>query len=195
MWAIGPEIQQVINKWKIQNIYSCDRLTHHYHPLEFLISQAHYCKMNTHNLFLFIFVLLLLFIQSSVQSLHRVRLFATPWSAARQASLYITNSQSLLKLISIELVMPFNHLILCHPILCLPAIFPSITVFSNESVLCIRWPNYGVSASAWVLPMKTLDWSPLGWTGWIPLQSKGLSRLFSNTTVPKHQFFGAQLSL
>ena len=142
MWAIGREIQQVINKWKIQNIYSCDRLTHHYHPLEFLISQAHYCKMNTHNLFLFIFVLLLLFIQSSVQSLHRVRLFATPWSAACQASLYITNSQSLLKLLSIELVMPFNHLILCHPILCLPAIFPSIRVFGNESVLHIRWPNY-----------------------------------------------------
>ena len=142
MWAIGPEIQQVINKWKIQNIYSCDRLTHHYHPLEFLISQAHYSKMNTHNLFLFIFVLLLLFIQSSVQSLHRVRLFATPWSAARQASLYITNSQSLLKLISIELVMPFNHLILCLPILCLPAIFPSIRVFGNESVLHIRWLKY-----------------------------------------------------
>ena len=142
MWAIGPEIQQVINKWKIQNIYSCDRLTHHYHPLEFLISQAYYSKMNTHNLFLFIFILLLSFIYSSVQSLSRVRLFATPWSAAHQASLSSTNSRSLLKLISIELVMPFNHLILCHPILCLPAIFPSIRVFSNESVLRIRWPNY-----------------------------------------------------
>ena len=80
---------------------------------------------------------------SSVQSLSRVRLFATPWTAARQAFLSITNSQSLLKLISIESVMPPNHLNLCHPLLLLPSIFPSIKVFSNESVLCIKWPKYG----------------------------------------------------
>ena len=73
--------------------------------------------------------------------------------------------------------------------------FPSIRVFSNESVLCIRWPKFGVSASASVLSMNIQDWFPLGWTGWISLQSKGLSRVFSNTTVQKHQFFGAQLSL
>ena len=79
---------------------------------------------------------------SSVQSLSRVRLFATPWTAARQASLSITNSRSLLKLMSIESVMPFNHLILCHPLLLLPLIFPSIRVFSNGSALCIRWPVY-----------------------------------------------------
>ena len=79
---------------------------------------------------------------SSVQLLSRVRLFATPWSAARQASLSVTNSQSLLKLMSIELVMPSNHLILCHPLLLLPSIFPSIKVFSNESALHIRWPKY-----------------------------------------------------
>ena len=79
---------------------------------------------------------------SSVQSLSRVRLFATPWTAARQASLSITNSRSLLKLMSIELVMPSNHLILCHPLLLLPSVFPSIRVFSNESVLHIRWPKY-----------------------------------------------------
>ena len=79
---------------------------------------------------------------SSVQSLSRVKLFETPWIAARQASLSITNSWSLLKLISIELVMPSNHLILCHPLLLLPSIFPSIRVFSNESVLHIRWPKY-----------------------------------------------------
>ena len=79
---------------------------------------------------------------SSVQSLSRVRLFATPWTAARQASLSITNSQSLLKLMSIESAMPSNHLILCHPLLLLPSIFPSITVFSKESVLRIRWPKY-----------------------------------------------------
>ena len=79
---------------------------------------------------------------SSVQSLSCVQLFATPWTAARQASLSITNSQSLPKLMSIELVMPSNHLILCHPLLLLSSIFPSIRVFSNESVLCIRWPKY-----------------------------------------------------
>ena len=79
---------------------------------------------------------------SSVQSLSRVRLFVTPWTAAHQASLSITNSQSLPKLISIELVMPSNHLILCHPLLLLPSIFPSIRVFSNDSALHIRWPKY-----------------------------------------------------
>ena len=79
---------------------------------------------------------------SSVQSLSPVRLFATPWTAERQASLSITNSQSLLKLMSIELVMPSNHLILCHPLLLLPSIFPSIRVFSIESVFHIRWPKY-----------------------------------------------------
>ena len=79
---------------------------------------------------------------SSVQSLSHVRLFATPWTTAHQASLSITNSLSLLKLMSIELVMTSNHLILCHPLLLLPSIFPSIRVFSNESVLCIRWPKY-----------------------------------------------------
>ena len=116
---------------------------------------------------------------SSVQSLSR--LFATPWNAAHQASLSIANSQSLLKLMSIELVMPSNHLILCHPLLLLPSVFPSIRVW--------------VSASASVLPMNIQNWFPLGWTGWISLQSKGLSRVFSNTTVQKHQFFSAQLSL
>ena len=79
---------------------------------------------------------------SSVQSLSRVWLFVTPWTAARQASLSITNSQSLLKLMSIELVMLSNYLILCHPLLFLPSVFPSIRVFSNESVLHIRWPKY-----------------------------------------------------
>ena len=79
---------------------------------------------------------------SSVQSLSRVRFFASPWTAARQASLSIPDSQSLLRFMSIELVMPSNHLILCHPFLLLPSIFPSIRVFSNESVLHIRWPKY-----------------------------------------------------
>ena len=108
-------------------------------------------------------------------------LFATPWIAARQASLFITNSQRLLKLMSIELVMPSSHLILCCPLLLLPSIPPSIRVFSNESTFHTRWPSTWVSASASVLPMNTQDWSPLGWTGWISLQSKGLSRVFSTS--------------
>ena len=86
-----------------------------------------------------------------------------------------------------------SHLF-CHPLHLLHPIPPSIRVFSNESALCIRWPRIGVSASASVLPMNTQDWSPLGWTGWISLQSKGLSRVFSSTTVQKYQFLCAQLS-
>ena len=76
-----------------------------------------------------------------------------------------------------------GHLILCHPLILLHSIFPSIRVFSNESALCIRWPKYWSFSFNIVLPMNTQDWSPLGWTGWISLQSKGLSRFFSNTTV------------
>ena len=117
---------------------------------------------------------------SSVQSLSRVRLFVTPWMAEHQASLSITNSQSLLKLVSIESVMPSNHLILRCPLLLLPSIFPSIKVFSNESVLQIRWPNLAPTS---VLPMNSLDWFPLGWTGLICLQFKGLSRLILWSTT------------
>ena len=104
---------------------------------------------------------------------------ATSWIAACQASLSITNSWSSLKLMSVESVMPSSHFILCHPLLLLPPIPPSIRVLSNESTLRMRWPNTGVSALASVLPMNTQDWTPLGWTGWISLQSKGLSRVFS----------------
>ena len=102
---------------------------------------------------------------------------------------------SLLKLVSIELVMLTNHLIICHPLLLPPSIFPSIRVFSKESALHIRWLKYGVSASTSIVPMNIQGLFPLGWTGWISLPSKGLSRVSSNTTVQKHQFFGAQLSL
>ena len=134
---------------------------------------------------------------SSVQSLNCVQLFVTPGTAACQASLSIANSQSLLKFMSIELVMASNHLILCHSLLFLPSIFPSIRVFSNESsqFFASGGQSIGVSASASVLPMNTQDWFSLGLTGLISLQSKRLSRVFSNTTVQKHQFFGAQLSL
>ena len=123
-------------------------------------------------------------------SLSRVRLFVTPWTAAHQASLSITNSRSSLKLMSVESVMPSNHLILCCPLLP-PSILPSIRVFSNESVLGIRWPKY-CSFTFSISPSN--EYSLLGLTGWISLQSKGLSRV-SNTTVLKHQFFSAQLSL
>ena len=128
-----------------------------------------------------------------VQSLSHVRLFVTPWTAVCQASLCFTISQSLLKLTPIELVMPSNHLILCSSSGLQP--YPA-----SESFLIIQFfasggQSIGVSASASVLPMNIQDWSPLGWTGWISLQSKGLSRLFTSTTVQKHQFFSAQLSL
>ena len=131
---------------------------------------------------------------SSVQLLSCVWLFSTPWIAAHQASLSITNSQSLPNLMSIESVMPCSHLILCRPLFLLPPIPPSIRVFSNESTLHMRWPKYWSFSLASFLPKNTQDWAPSEWTRWISLQSKGLSRVFSNTTAQKHQFFGTQLS-
>ena len=122
---------------------------------------------------------------SSAQSLNHVRLFATLWIAAHQASLSITNSWSSPKLMSIELVMPSSHLILCHPLL-LPQSLPASGSFPISQLFAWGGQSIGVSASASVLPMNTQDWSPLGWTGWISLQSKELSRVFSNTTVQKH---------
>ena len=118
---------------------------------------------------------------SSIQSLSCVWLFATPWTAAHQASLSITNSQSPPKPMFIESVMPSNHIILYCPLLLLPSIFPSIRVFSNESALRIRWPkycsfNFNISPSS-----EHSDWSLLGRTGWISLQSKGLPRVFPNS--------------
>ena len=120
------------------------------------------------------------------QSLSRVQLFATPWTAARQVSLSFSISWSLLKLMSIESVMPSNHLILCCPLLLLPSVFPSIKVFSNESGLCIS--DQSIRSSVSVLSVNIQGWFPLGLTGLTSLQSKGLSRVFSNTTVQKHQF-------
>ena len=131
---------------------------------------------------------------SSVQSLSRVQPFATPWTAARLASLSITNSQSLPKLMSIELMMPSNHLIFCCPLLLLTSTFPSIRVFSNESALRMRWPKYW--SFSFISPSYEhpglisfrMDWLDL-------LAVQQTFRDFSNTTVQKHQFFGAQLSL
>ena len=131
---------------------------------------------------------------SSVQLLSHVWLFATPWIEARQASLSITNYQSLLKLMSIESVMPSNQLILCCPLLSHLQSFPASGSFQMSQFFPSGDQSIGVSASASVLPMNIQDWFPLGWTGLI-LQSKGLSRVFSNTIVQKHQFFSAQLSL
>ena len=131
---------------------------------------------------------------SSVQSLSRVQLFLTPWIAAPQASLSITISRSSLKLTSIRWVMPSSHHILCHHLFLLPPISPNIRVFSNKSTLLWGGQSTGVSASASFLPKNTHGWSPLEWTGWISLQSKGLSSVFPKTTVQKHQFFSAQLS-
>ena len=120
---------------------------------------------------------------------------ATPWTAACQASLSITNSQSLLKLMSIESVTPSKHLILCRPFSSCLQSFPASGSFPMSRFFEPGGQSIGVSALISVLPMNIQDLFPLGWTGWISLQSKGLSRVFSNTTVQKHQFFGTQLSL
>ena len=128
---------------------------------------------------------------SSVQSLSRVWLFATPWITARQASLSITNSRSSLRLTSIESVMPSSHPIFCRPLLLLPPIPASIRVFSNKSTLRMRWPKYW-SFSFSIIPSKEIPGLISFRMDW--LQSKGLSRVFSNTTVQKYQFFGSQLS-
>ena len=125
-------------------------------------------------------------------SLSLIQLFATPWTAA---CLSITNSQSLIKLMSIKSGMPSNHVILCHPLLLLPSIFPSIRVFSNQSVLCIRWPKYW-SFSFNISPSSEYS----GWISfrmyWMALHAvQGISRVFSNTTVQKHLFFSPQISL
>ena len=151
--------------------------------------------MNLHHLrwifstpFIFLYVVV-------VQSLSRVQLFVTPWIAAYQASLSFKNSQSLLNLTSIELVMASNHLILCHPFLFLASIFLRIRVFSNESALWIRWPkfwcfSFSISPSSEYSGLISfrIDWFE-------SLLSEGLPRVFSNTTVQKHQFFGTQPSL
>ena len=151
---------------------------------------------------MFMALMLMMFSQvyqfSSVQSLSHVWLFATSWTAALQASLSITSSWSLFKIMSIQLLMLSNHP--SHPLSS-----PSPPVFLQSFRASGSFPMsqlfgsggqcIGVSASASVLPMNIQDWSLLGWTGWISLQSKGLSKVFSNTTVKKHQFFSTQLSL
>ena len=130
-----------------------------------------------------------------VQLLSPVQLFMTPWTAACQASLSFTNSWSLLKLKFIESVIPPNHLVLCHPLLFLYQSFPASGSFSMSQFFPSGSQRIGASASASVLPMNIQDCFPLALTGWISLQSKGFSRVFSSITVQKHEFFGAQPSL
>ena len=131
---------------------------------------------------------------SSVQLLSHVWFFVKPWITAHQASLSITNSRSSLRLKSIELVMPSRHVILCCPFSSYPQSLSASESFPMSQHFTWGGPSIGISALGSVLPMNTQDWSLLEWTGWISLQSKGLSRIFSNTTVQKHQFFSTQLS-
>ena len=137
-----------------------------------------------------VFLLLLLF---AVQSLSCVRLFATLWDVASQASLSFTISQSLFKLMSVESVMLSNHLILFHPLLLWPSIFPSIKVFSNESALHIRWPNYW-SFSFSISPSNEYSGLIYFRMDWFDLLCSPKSRVFSSTTIQKHHFFSTQPS-
>ena len=132
---------------------------------------------------------------NSVQSLSHVPLFASPWTAACQASLTITNSRSLLRLMSIKSVMPSNHLILCCPLLLPPSIFPSIRVFSNKSALRIRWPKYW-SFSFTISPSNEHSWLISFRIDWLDLPAvQGTLKSLLRITFQKHQFFGSQLSL
>ena len=134
------------------------------------------------------------------QSLSLIWLFVAPWIAACQASLSFTISWSLLKLMSIESVMPSNYLILCHPFLLLPSIFPNIRVFCNELAFCIRWPKYWSFSLSVSPPMNIKDWFPLGWTGFGFLAIQGtlkslLKHHGSKTSIFRHSaFFVVQLS-
>ena len=131
---------------------------------------------------------------SSAQLLILIQLFETPWIAARQASLSITNSRSSLRFTCIESVMPSSHLILSRPLLLLPESLPASESFPMNQLFLWGGQSTRVSTLASFLPKKSQGWSPSKWTGWICLQSNGLSRVFSNTTVQKHQFFSAQPS-
>ena len=130
-----------------------------------------------------------------VQLFSHVWLFATLWTAAHQSSLSFTILQSLLKLMSVESMMPSNHRILCHPHLLLPSIFPNIKVFPNELALCIRWPKYWSFSFSNSLSNGYSVLIPLRLAGLISLLSRRFSRIFSSTTVQNHQFFTAQLFL
>ena len=141
-----------------------------------------------------VYLYIFIYIINSVHLLSHVWLLATPWTAARQAPLSFTISQNLFRFMFIESLMLSNHLIFCHPLLLLPSVFPGSGSFPMSHLFASGGQSLGVSASASVLPMNIQDWFPLGWTGLI-LQSRRFSRVSSSTTIQKHQFFGAQLSL
>jgi len=149
---------------------------------------------STYNIYHVLYHIRLLYIVV-IQSPSHVLLFETPWTAACQASLSLTITWSSPKFMSIASVMPFSYLILCHTLLLLPSIFPSIRVLSNESVVRLRDQSIGASASASVFPMSIQCWFLLRLTGLISLLFKRLSRVFSSTTVWKHRFFSALPSL
>ena len=132
---------------------------------------------------------------SSAQSLIHVQLFTIPWTIARQASLFFTNSQSLLKLMSIESVMLSTISSSVVPFTSCLQSFPISGSFPASQLFALNGQSIGVSASTSVQPLNIQDWFPLGWTGWTSLLSKLLLRVYSNTTVQTHQFFGTQLSL
>ena len=152
------------------------------------------CSTWTHQVFICFLCFTLGLSVVVVQLLSCLQLFVTPWTVTRQASLFFSISWSSLKLIFNELVMPSNHLILWHPLLLLLSIFPSISLFC-ESALCISWPKYWSFSFSISPSNKYSDWFPLGLTCLISLLSKGLSKVFSSTTVWKHQFFSVQPSL
>ena len=171
---------------------SCELVQRYMLPISFICQPASLCQLLACSLYQWFFYFVMFLHQfSSVQSLSHVRLFVTPWTAARQASVSITNCQSLLKL------CPLSQW--CHPTISSSVIpfsshlqsFPASESFQVSQLFLSGGQSIGVSGSASVLPMNIQDWLPLGWTGWISLQSKGLSRIFSNTTVQKLQFFGA----
>ena len=164
----------------MNNIILCVCITSSYQYVFFI-------KLSVHETLSYFHILAILNNAVVVQLLNCFQFFATPWAAACQASLPFTVSHSLLKLMSIELVLPSNHLIFCHPPFLLPSIFPMSQPFPSD--------GQSIGASASVLTMNTQGLFPLEWTGLISLQSKRFSRVFFNTTVQKHQFFGTQLSL
>ena len=149
-----------------------------------------FCKTRKHRA---LFIMSSMFTASVQFSHSRCPIFSTPWTVACQASMFITNSRSLLKLMSIESVMPSNHLILCHPFFCLQD-FPASGSFPVSQFFSSGGQSTGASASASVLPMNIRNWFLLGLTDLSSLQSRGLWRVFSNTTTQKHQFFGDQPS-
>ena len=157
------------------------------------MSSSHLLELRTFYFFMWLFICNILYkklgiVQTCLTMQHH------ELQHARLPTLSFTISRCLLKLMSIESVMPSNHLVLCHPLFLLPSVFPRVRVFSMSQLFASGGQSIRALALASVLPMNIQDWVPLGLTGLISLQSKGLSRVFSNTRVQKHQFFSAQPS-